>query len=170
MNRQEFLRATALMSLTALTSYYYSWPAAGAVTSPAEFVEKAGIAGNFEISSSELVLGSTSNPEVKSFAQRMISDHKSAAVELNAAAGGRYPVPDNLDKKHRELIRKLKASENKDEIYVKMQVRAHKDAVELFGDFAKEGSDAALQSFAARTLPTLQMHLDMIEKISSQNS
>lgn len=170
MNRKDFLRATALASFTAMTLYYHAWPAAGAVTSPAEFVEKAGIAGNFEILSSELVLGSTSNPEVKSFAQQMISDHKAAAEELKAAAGGKYPVPENLDKKRRELIRKLKDSENRDETYVKLQLRAHKDAVELFGDFAKQGSDAALQSFAAKTLPTLQKHLDMIEQISSQNS
>ncbi|QIG49018.1 DUF4142 domain-containing protein [Nordella sp. HKS 07] len=169
MNRQDFLRATALTSLTAISFYYNSWPAAAGVPSPAEFVEKAGIAGNFEILSSELMLGST-NPEIKPFAQKMISDHKAAAEELKAAAGGKYPVPDNLDKKHRELIHKLKAADNREETYVKMQVKAHQEAVELFGKYIKEGSDAELQAFAAKTLPTLQMHLDMIEKISSQSS
>jgi putative membrane protein len=48
-----------------------------------------------------------------------------------------------------------------------MQKAAHTDAVSLFETYAKDGDNAALKSFAAETLPTLNMHQDMIQKVAT---
>ena len=56
-------------------------------------------------------------------------------------------------------------------LYSDMQFSAHKEAVALFMTFEKGGDNATVQGFAARTLPTLAMHLmhvkAMVEKSST---
>src|SRR5205085_12416343 len=52
--------------------------------------------------------------------------------------------------------------------YVKMMLSDHKKDV---GEFQKEstrGADADVKSFATRTLPTLQEHLQMIQRINDK--
>ncbi|MGT2466424.1 DUF4142 domain-containing protein [Mesorhizobium atlanticum] len=48
-----------------------------------------------------------------------------------------------------------------------MQQDAHADAVKLFQDYAADGDNADLKTFAQQTLPTLKMHQEMVEKIAS---
>ena len=47
-----------------------------------------------------------------------------------------------------------------------MQLNGHKQAVALFEAYAKSGDNPALKSWAAKTLPHLQEHLAMAEKLS----
>jgi putative membrane protein len=47
------------------------------------------------------------------------------------------------------------------------QVAGHKDAVSLFGDYAKNGDDPALKIWAKKTLPKLKMHLAKATAIDS---
>ncbi len=49
-----------------------------------------------------------------------------------------------------------------------MQLKAHKDAVDLFTTESKDGKDVDLRAFASETLPTLQAHLDHIKTISDK--
>jgi putative membrane protein len=46
-----------------------------------------------------------------------------------------------------------------------MQVSAHKDAVSLFGRYAKGGEDPKLKEWAGKTLPALQHHLKMAQNL-----
>jgi putative membrane protein len=48
-----------------------------------------------------------------------------------------------------------------------MQRKAHADAVKLFESYARDGDNAALKTFAQRTVDTLKMHQQMIEKIAA---
>jgi putative membrane protein len=170
MNRIEFIRAGLLIPLAPVLLPAIPIAAAANVTA-AEFVEKAGVAGKFEIASSEIAAAKTKNADIKSFAERMIKDHAAAANELKATAGSKYKVPETLDAQHQEMIDQLSAAgANLDASYVKMQVEAHAEAVKLFDSFGQHGDDAALQAFAVKTLPTLQMHYDMIKKISAARS
>lgn len=166
MNRHQFLRAGLALPLTPFL--LHAVPAAYAVAvTAAEFVEKAGIAGQFEIASSEIIAAKTQKADIKSFAEQMIKDHTKAAEELKTTVGTKYKIPGDLDSKHQKMIEELKADSSADANYVKMQVKAHEEAVKLFGAYGKQGDDAALQAFAKKTLPTLQMHYDMIRKISA---
>jgi putative membrane protein len=45
-------------------------------------------------------------------------------------------------------------------------VKAHQDAVVLFNAYAKDGDDPELKKWAAKTLPHLQRHLTMAQKLN----
>lgn len=168
MKRSQFVRLGLLAPLAPVLLAGHSQTASAAAIKAADFVSKAGIAGQFEIESSQLAEASAQREDVKSFARHMIKDHTIAAQELKATAGSKYTVPAKLDDKHQQMIDELKAAGSGiDALYIKMQVAAHKEAVELFAVYGKSGDDAALQAFAVKTLPTLQMHNDMITKINN---
>jgi predicted outer membrane protein len=64
-----------------------------------------------------------------------------------------------LDSSHQSKLDKLK-SLNWDDFsknYDQMQRDAHKDAVDLFGRYAKGGDNAELKQWASTTLPALQV-------------
>jgi putative membrane protein len=128
----------------------------------AEFVEKAGIAGQFEIESSRLAMQKATSADVKKFAQQMITDHSKAAKELKATAraAGKLKFPTALDEPHKTMIADLKAKRGKDfdTTYVNEQVQAHDEAVSLFSDYSKTGDQTELKAFAAKTLPVLEQH------------
>lgn len=168
MKRHDFLRLGLLLPIVPLLDARCAPPAAAAAVTGAMFVDKAGTAGMFEIESSKLVLAASPSPPVKSFAEKMITDHTIAAEELKSVASGKYKLPSGLDAKHQAMLDELKAAgERGERTYVEMQVKAHEEAVALFGGYGKQGDDVALQAFAIKTLPTLEMHSDMIKKISA---
>jgi putative membrane protein len=165
--------AAALLALAPIsTSELTSTVKAATAVSGEDFVKTAGAAGMFEIESSKIAATKAKNADVKSFAQRMITDHTKAAEELKAAtkkAGPKYNVPTALDPKGQKMMDELNAADPAkfDSIYVRMQTQAHMDAVALFERYAKQGDEPALKEFAAKTLPTLQEHYDMINRIGS---
>ncbi len=168
MNRAEFVKMSLLAGLIgALTGHANPASAAARITA-AQFVEQAGSAGNFEIASSEIAAGKAKDVEVKAFAVQMIKDHRAAARELKSTAGSKYKVPTQLDAQGLKLMDELKSeSHDIDAVYVKMQVEAHEQAVELFTAYGKQGDDPALRAFAVKMLPILQMHYEMIKKINT---
>ena len=139
-----------------------------------EFVEKAAIANKFEIDSSKLALTKSGDPEVKKMAQMIIDDHTKAGEALGKAITESQTgiiAPSALDKKHEKMLQKLEDKKNGkdfDNEYTDMQHKAHKDAIDLFEDYAKDGDNAALKNFASTTLPTLKAHNTMAEKLDAK--
>jgi putative membrane protein len=128
-----------------------------------DFVQEAAISDMFEIQSSKLASAKLSGDE-KRFADQMVTDHTKTSSELKQAAqAGNIPVPTSLDSAHQKMLDALNG-ETGDKFrrdYFSDQVSAHKDAVSLFKRYGEKGDNAALKSWAATTLPTLQHHLDM---------
>ncbi|MGZ3298659.1 MAG: DUF4142 domain-containing protein, partial [Asticcacaulis sp.] len=134
----------------------FAAPAAFAVEKPVEFVQKASVAGMFEVQTSQLALKRSRNPEIRAFAGRMIKDHTKAADELKIVARRDHIRPATaLDHAHRSMFKDLsKKGDDFDKKYVHLQVDAHNEAVDLFKDYADNGTDARLKDFAGKTLPT----------------
>lgn len=143
--------------------------------SAATFVTKAGNGGLFEVESSKLALQKAQRADVKAFAQQMIDDHGKANQELMAEAQkAGVGVPDKLDTPHQARLAKLSAANGPafDRAYLNAQATAHREAVALFGAYAKTGSNADLKQFASRTLPIIEGHmtkLKQIDKTSASN-
>jgi putative membrane protein len=99
----------------------------------------------------------------------MIRDHGAANAKLQAVAGEqKLNVPAALDPQHQGDVDKLRSAQGPiDPAYVDMQRKAHSDAVKLFESYARDGDNAALKTFAQRTVDTLKMHQQMIEKIAA---
>lgn len=138
-----------------------------------EFVQKASQSGMFEIESSKIALSRSSNADVKAFAQQMIDDHTAAAAKLKAAAeanGLGASVATALDEKHQKKLDKLTKEEadDFDDEYVDVQESAHRKAVKLFEDYAKDGDNAALKAHASETLPKLQQHKDHVQVLEDK--
>ena len=133
------------------------------------FVMKAAAGGMTEVESANVALTNATNDRVKAYANMMIADHGKANQELMSLASGRgVTLPTSLpaDKqKHVDMMKSMKGK-NFDSHYASMMVGDHKTTVDLFEKEANSGSDADLKAWAAKTLPTLKMHLDSIQAIS----
>lgn len=136
--------------------------------SDAEFATKAAVGGMAEVALGKLALEKTSNTKIKEFANMMVNDHGKANEELMAIAKGKnITLPAAVDAEHQKKMDDLKAKTGKDfdKEYVDAMVDGHKKTLSLMEDEAKDGKDADLKNFAAKTSTTVQMHLDMINKI-----
>lgn len=129
------------------------------------FMKDAAEAGAAEIEASRLALQRAAHADVKSFAEQMVSDHGKAGSELAAlAAAKQVPLPAGPSLFHKARLKLLDASKGTsfDKRYAALAgVKAHEDAVKLFQKAAASAQDADVKAFAAKTLPTLQHHLEM---------
>ena len=139
-------------------------------TSPEGFMTEAAKGGMAEVELSRVATTKAQNAEVKKFAQTMIQDHTNANTELKVLAGKKtFTLPTELDAAHKATKDELSALSGAafDKEYVDAMVADHEKSVALFKAQADGGTDADAKAFAAKTLPKLQMHLDMIKKIQS---
>jgi putative membrane protein len=145
-------------------------PAAAQTPSAQDFVNKVAISDMFEVQASQIALAKQADADTKPFAQKMVTDHQKTSRQLKALVEGgkvKAKLPTALDSEHQKLLDDLKAKSGKDfdQSYDQSQVKAHKDAVALFEDYAKSGDDPELKRWAAKTLPHLKKHLSMAEKL-----
>ena len=140
--------------------------------STADFVKAAAISDLFEIQSSKLALKKKAAGE-KTFAEHMIHDHSMTTAQLKRMVkSGRVKaeLPAKLDDQHQQMLDQLR-SDNRasfDKDYDQMQLRGHQQAVAMFEAYAKNGDNPALKHWASQTLPKLQDHLAMAEKLSGR--
>ena len=123
-----------------------------------------------EIQSSQMALQMSSNPQVKDFAQQMITDHTTAGTRVAAVASSKgATVPKMLDDKHKDMVDTLqgKSGTDFDKAYVDLQVKAHQATINLDQDEADNGNDPDIKSTAAGLLPTLKEHLNMAQRLQS---
>ncbi|WP_375394867.1 DUF4142 domain-containing protein [uncultured Sphingomonas sp.] len=133
------------------------------------YVMKAGAGDLYERKSSEVVLGSTKNPKLKSFAKMMISDHTTSTADVKAAAmrAGMTPKPPMLDAKQSHDIAALKAAGpmKRDALYITQQKAAHQQALMVQQGYAMNGTVAPLKTAAAKIVPVVQQHIQELDSM-----
>ena len=137
------------------------------------FIDKVAVSNKFEIDTSELALKYGKSADVKAFAQQMIDDHKKAGADFKTslAQANIEPPANSLDVSHTAKYAKLRlftTEKGFDSAYVDAQLQAHEDAVATFKDYAANGPTPALKSFAEKTLPILEHHLEMVKTLRSK--
>ena len=99
------------------------------------FAQELKSSGQFEIESSELALTTSSNDDIKKFAQKMIDDHKAADKKLTATLKqANLPEPKyGMDEETRGLVSQLAVLTGTtfDRDYVRDQIQGHEKAVAL---------------------------------------
>jgi len=142
-------------------------PAAAQVMTPPEYVATAGASDLYERTSSQIVLKTTADPKVRSFAQMMIEHHtqSSAQVQEAAAASDVAALPPQLNALQTELITQLQAEQGpaRDAAYVAQQKAAHQQALNVQKAYALEGTAPALKSAAAGIVPVVQEHIEELK-------
>lgn len=133
-----------------------------------DFVAAAAVANRFEIQSAELALARAGDARLKEFARMMLTDHKAALRELEAAAkeaGVAMPTEPALDQSHATKIAALESRKdptNFDQAYRTDQMHAHQQAVTLLEMYQRTGTKNSLRVWATKTLPVVKKHLEML--------
>jgi putative membrane protein len=127
------------------------------------YVENAASGDLFEIESSRLALSMSRNPEIRSFAQMLISDHTRLTQQVAAAAraDGLSPPPPRLLPHHAAALQRLQAAgmAGFDTAFKNEQITAHQEALNLHGSYAQGGDRPALRSAASQAVPAIEAHL-----------
>jgi putative membrane protein len=152
--------------------YAYSWTPAGTLTPtpPAPtFLMLAGGGDLYEIESSKLVLETTQNPDIRRFAQMMVEHHTKTTQDAAAAAmrAGLTPPPPILDAPKAAMLASLAKFDGveRDHLYLAQQMMAHKEALGVMKTYADTGETPELKAAAQATIPVIQSHLAMLERL-----
>jgi putative membrane protein len=135
------------------------------------FARAAAAGGLAEVELGRLADHNGLSPEARQFGQRMLADHSKANDQLKAlAAAANIPLPNAPgpeDQAMRERLDKMRG-EAFDRDYIRGQISAHQETVQLFEYEIGSGQDAQLKNFAAQTLPVLMRHLEMAQNINAR--
>src|SRR6185437_15770971 len=139
-------------------------PPAGASSRDRAFYEAFIQGGIAEIDAAHLALQKSSNPMVKEFAEMMLKDHASANERMKAlAAAKKTSVPSSASAADRAVQAKLASLSARifEQFYIRSQIDAHEQLLELVSTEAASGKDAQAKAFAGEILPTVQSHLKL---------
>lgn len=135
------------------------------------FMNDAAPGGMAEVELGRLAVKRAASKEVKQFAERMIADHSKAGEALKQLAQQKkVMLPQDVNPNHKEAIDKLSTLSGAefDREYVTAMVEDHVKDVTAFESVAKGAVDADVKAYAAKTLPTLKAHLQMIREIAAK--
>jgi len=135
------------------------------------FVREAAIGGMAEVDLGNLAKEKASSADVKSFGDRMVTDHGKANDELKQwAEQNKVTLPTALDAKHKAMHDRLSklSGEAFDKAYMRDMVADHKVDVAKFRTESKSAHNADLKAWAGKTLPTLEDHLKLAQDTAAK--
>jgi putative membrane protein len=133
-----------------------------------KFFKEAASGGMMEVELGQMAQQKAQATSVKDFGTRMVTDHSKANDELKALAQQKnLQIPTELDHKNRSMVDKLSklSGPDFDKKYMKMMVKDHEKDVKEFQKATKKVKDADLNAWAAKTLPTLEQHLQQAKEV-----
>jgi putative membrane protein len=147
--------------------------ALAAATSPDEsFYKKAAEGGISEVVQGKLAQEKSSDPGVKAFGAMMVKDHTAANDRLKAIAAAKgidLPTTSGATEMATEAKLQALSGSTFDKSYISGMVKDHKEDIKEFENEAQNGQDPEAKAFAAKTLPTLKLHLSKIESIAASD-
>jgi putative membrane protein len=137
----------------------------------AKFIMEAASGGMLEVMLGKLASERATDPDVKKFGERMVTDHTKVNKELEKVAEKKgVKLPKDLDKKHQEvydMLSKLKGADF-DRAYMKHMVKDHEEDVSEFRKITKDAKDDDVKTFATKTLPVIEEHLKLAKDINNK--
>jgi putative membrane protein len=135
------------------------------------FVTNVAMDGMAEVELGRLAAQKAKNPDVKRFAQRMVTDHSKANAELKQLAsklGITIPAAaTDAQKAEHDRLAKLSGAEF-DREYMSLMTAGHDKAVSAFEDEAANGSVTDIKQWSAKILPTLKEHQALAKDIAAK--
>jgi putative membrane protein len=135
------------------------------------FAQKAATGGQAEVALGQLASEKATDPKVKEFAQRMVTDHGQANQQLEQIASKKEldlpkMVPTEAQEEHDKLAKLSGAQFDKE--YMRFMVKDHQQDAEDFQKAQNEVADPDLKQFATQTLPIIQEHLKMAQQLAGR--
>jgi putative membrane protein len=150
------------MPATASTS-----PMAGGTTG---FAAEAARGGMLEVRLADLALQKSNDADVKSFANRMKTDHTAANEKLKSVVGSNEQLPTTLSAEQQQQVSSLESKSGKDfdKAYADTMVQDHQKDVSEFENAQNNAPTQDLRQFASQTLPTLKEHLKLAQQLQTK--
>jgi putative membrane protein len=134
------------------------------------FFKNAAEGGMAEVDAGKLAQQKGASPAVKEFGAMMVKDHSAANGKLQsiaAAQGVKLPTSASVMQMASAKELQMMSGDSFDKSYIKDQIKAHEDTMELFKKEIASGKDQQARDFASSTLPTVQAHLVRIKQIAA---
>ncbi|HEX8327067.1 MAG TPA: DUF4142 domain-containing protein [Hymenobacter sp.] len=135
------------------------------------FLMNAASSNMLEINAGQMAAQKASKPEVRKFAQMMVSHHTTSTQELKAVATPLgVKMPQTMMPVHQAMADRLqnKSGKDFDEAYMDLMETAHKMDVAMFEVKSKAAETPTVQQFATKTLPMLRSHSTMANEIEKK--
>ena len=139
--------------------------------SDADFVKTAISGGMMEVELGRLGMNKAMNPDVKSFAAKMETDHTVLNKDLiKLAEAMKIEPPKKMAKKHQEMVDHMTnyTGKNFDRDFINHMVKDHETDIAEFKKASRDAKNAELKQFATKTLPTLEEHLRLAKEIKEK--
>jgi putative membrane protein len=136
-----------------------------------KFMKDAAIGNAAEIQLGQMAQEKASDPRVKQFGERMVSDHSKADDQLkNIAQTQHVALPTELDPPHQSIKTALstKTGSEFDKNYMRVMVQEHGKTLQKFEREAAASQDPTVKKFAQSLAPAIQSHLQQAKQIESQ--
>lgn len=136
----------------------------------ASFTKQAAMGGMAEIKMGHLAEQKGTNPTVKAFGKRMVTDHTKADDQLKqVAAKDKLMLPSGIDKDQQAMYSNLAGLSGAefDKAYAQDMVTDHEQTMQVFQQELSSGANPDLKKFASDTLPTIQDHLKMAKQMQT---
>ena len=136
-----------------------------------DFVNTAATAGMMEIELGKAAQANGASAGVKDFGSMMVTDHTAAANELKSIASkNNIAVPSAMTSEQDMHVKDMSAKKGAefDKAYIGMMVEGHEKVLAAFKKAATEETNADLKSFAIKTAPVIQKHLDKAKNLKSK--
>lgn len=130
----------------------------------AEFLVNAAEINMERISLGQLAQQKGTMNHVKELGKMMDDEHTKSLADLTELAKTKnISLPTSQTENGKDAYKKLseKSTKNFDKAYADMMVNEHKTAIELFEKASTDCTDPDIKAWAAATLPTLKIHLDL---------
>lgn len=140
-------------------------------TAAMSYIRAAGESDLFEVTTSQLALQRTQNPQIRQFATKMIDHHTGTTNSLLAASkAARIPPPPAvLGPQKRAMIQQLEGQTGAafDRLYIQGQVTGHREALGIHTNYSQSGDNGTLRAAAAAVVPIVQGHLSEVQGMQS---
>jgi len=164
---------TAVAATTETSSTASTANAAPATVSEDDktFATKAADGGMTEVSLGGIAASKATNADVKSFSQRMQTDHGKAGDELKSWASAKgVTLPAEISAEHKKLADDLskKSGAAFDKAYMNAMVEDHDKDVKEFQEASTKVKDPDLKAWIDKTLPVITDHQKMAHEIAGK--
>ena len=169
------MKALTIISIVAATLVALTGPAVAQVQlvsdQDREFANKAATGGLAEVELGRIAAQRATRPSVRSFGERMVTDHGRSSAELAGLARSKgIEVPTALELSQQAMRDRLSALSGNDfdRAYMSEMVRDHTEDIALFERAAETSTDPDLKAWATQSLPVLREHLALARQVNSE--
>jgi len=136
-----------------------------------KFIKVEAAAGMAVVKLAELGVKKAASPEVKAFAETLVTDHTAANMELKQLAKDKgVELSAVIDPKAAETFQDLEKANGSDfdKAFLAVAISNHKDCISNFETSSKEAKDSDLKMWVDKMTPALKTHLAKAEELHSK--